>query len=40
MFQGTVLALLAGRPEDRFPSATELPAELDRVGKFAGVAVS
>jgi serine/threonine protein kinase len=37
MFQGTVLRLLGKRPEDRFQTATELLADLDRVGKFAGV---
>jgi hypothetical protein len=28
---------LAKRPDERFQTATELLAELDRVGKFAGV---
>jgi serine/threonine protein kinase len=37
MFQGTVLKLLAKRPEERFQTATELLADLDRVGKFSGV---
>jgi serine/threonine protein kinase len=37
LFQGTVLRLLAKRPEERFQTATELLADLDRVGKFAGV---
>jgi serine/threonine protein kinase len=36
-FQGTVLKLLAKRPEERFQTATEMLRELDRVGKFAGV---
>jgi serine/threonine protein kinase len=36
-FQGTILKLLAKRPEERFQTASELLHELDRVGKFAGV---
>ena len=39
MFQGTVLKLLAKRPEERFQTATELLADLERVGKFSGVSV-
>jgi serine/threonine protein kinase len=38
-FQGAILKLLAKRPEERFATATDLLVELDRVGKFAGVAV-
>ena len=37
LFQGTVLKLLAKRPEERFQTAKELLADLDRVGKFSGV---
>jgi serine/threonine protein kinase len=37
LFQGVVLKLLAKRPDERFQTATELLADLDRVGKFSGV---
>jgi serine/threonine protein kinase len=39
LFQGTVLKLLAKRPEERFQTATDLIRDLERVGKFAGVTV-
>jgi serine/threonine-protein kinase len=38
-FEGVVLKLLAKRPEERYQTATELLAELTRVGKFQGVTV-
>ncbi len=37
LFQGVVMKLLAKRPEERFASAKELLADLERVGKFSGV---
>jgi serine/threonine protein kinase len=37
MFEGVVLKLLAKDPKDRFPTAAELVAELERVGKYNGV---
>jgi serine/threonine protein kinase len=37
LFQGTVLKLLAKRPEERFQTAAELLEDLKRVGRFAGV---
>jgi hypothetical protein len=38
-FEGTVLTLLAKRPENRWPSATELLADLDRIAKYQGINV-
>jgi serine/threonine protein kinase len=37
-FEGVVLRMLAKRPDDRFESATQLLQDLERVGKFQGVA--
>ena len=36
LFQGVVMKLLAKRPENRFQTAKELLADLERVGKFTG----
>jgi hypothetical protein len=38
-FEGVVLKLLAKRPEERYQTAGELVAELERVGKYNGVQV-
>ncbi len=39
LFQSTILKLLAKQPEERFQTASDLLADLQRVGKFAGVSV-
>ncbi len=39
LLQDAILKLLAKRPEERFQSAKELLAALERAGKFAGISV-
>jgi hypothetical protein len=39
MFEGVVLRMLAKRPEERYPSASELLKHLQRVGKFQGAGI-
>jgi serine/threonine protein kinase len=39
MFEGTVLTMLAKRPEDRLQSASQCLVELERVAKFQGMTV-
>lgn len=36
-FDGTVMKMLAKRPEDRYPSASELCQDLKRVAKYQGI---
>lgn len=38
MFEGVVLRMLSKRPEDRFQTPTALVQDLERVGKFQGLA--
>jgi serine/threonine protein kinase len=39
LFEGTVLTMLAKRPQDRFQTPAELLKELERVARFQGVTV-
>lgn len=39
LFEGVVMQMLAKRPQDRQPSATDLLTDLERVAKFQGVNV-
>jgi hypothetical protein len=39
LFEGSVLRMIAKRPEERFATAGELLVELERVAKFQGVTV-
>jgi hypothetical protein len=39
MFEGTVLTMLAKRPEDRLQTASQCLVELERVAKFQGMTV-
>ena len=37
LLEGTVLKMMAKRPEERFQTAEELLTELERVGKLQGL---
>jgi hypothetical protein len=39
LFEGVVVRLLARRPDDRYPTATALLADLEKVAKFQGLAL-
>jgi serine/threonine protein kinase len=39
MFQDAVLKMLAKRPEDRYQTPTALLKDLERIGKYQGIAV-
>jgi serine/threonine protein kinase len=39
LFEGTVLKMLAKRPDERFQTASALVAELERVAKFQGMSI-